>query len=334
MIRAIHDSALVATVLRRTPLHYSAGPDETRDRPGHVRSGSGIAHFCGKFAVVQDDASFIALVDAGGREVDAIALDHEKDGRRQFDDGRGNKHHKLDLEACFSFQREGREALIAFGSGSLPARERVVWVDAPSRQTRVREASALYAVFRSQRDFSGSELNIEGAALVRVDGREVVRFFQRGNGAPLADTTPVDATADLDWDDLLRYLAEPAATGPRIERVVAYDLGSIDGVRLTFTDACAEGDRVFFLAAAEDSPDAVGDGPVAGAVLGVIDADGGARYAPIRHADGSPFREKAEGLTSMPGAPDRFLAVLDLDDPDAPTELCEIAIAGPYRGAR
>ncbi len=58
-----------ARVLSRRPLRYDDGADATRDRPAHVRAGSGCAFVDipgvgRRLAVVQDDAHFIALVNA------------------------------------------------------------------------------------------------------------------------------------------------------------------------------------------------------------------------------------------------------------------------------
>ncbi len=84
---------------------------------------------------------------------------------------------KMDLEAC-ALLPDGR--LIALGSGSTAARERIVVVT-PDDGVRVVEGAATYAQLRARGDSSGSELNLEGAVV--VDG--VLRLFQRGNGAAL-----------------------------------------------------------------------------------------------------------------------------------------------------
>jgi hypothetical protein len=67
----------------------------------------------GRLAVIQDDANFVAFVDAESGDVDALALSPGEGGARCFDDARGNKAHKLDLEACIVHGSR----LIAFGSG-------------------------------------------------------------------------------------------------------------------------------------------------------------------------------------------------------------------------
>ena len=81
--------------------------------------------FGDRLAVVQDDANFVALVGLADGRVDSIALPASDGGVRQFDDLRGNKRLKLDLEASVIDVEGGRATLFAFGSGSSPARARL-----------------------------------------------------------------------------------------------------------------------------------------------------------------------------------------------------------------
>lgn len=335
LVTAHPDPALHATVLRTVPLLYEEGADPEHDRPAHVRAGSGLAWVGRRLAVIQDDAAFLALVDPESGAARAVHLPAEE-GVRQFDEGRGNKHLKADLEACVAVPGEdGRLTLLAFGSGSSDRRERVLVVrgleDADGEpEVDVVDASAFYAELRAEAHFAGSEMNIEGAALLGG----TLRLFGRGNGAARGEVLPLDATCDVPLGDLLAFLADPGSTTvPEPDGVVQYDLGTIDGCRLGFTDASpVGGDRVLFTAAAEDSPDAIQDGPVAGCAIGILEADGSARWALLRDADGAPFTGKVEGLAPWPGRPDRLWIVIDRDDPTLPAELCEVELSGPWPG--
>jgi hypothetical protein len=352
LVVARRDPALVARVTRRVPMRYAGGADDALDRPAHVRAGSGLACLATpageRLAVVQDDANFLALVDPATGLADAVTLPAGVGGRRQFDRGRGNKQHKLDLESCLLLDDPahpgdaGRRALAAFGSGSTRVRERVVVVrgladaggagasavDVSVVDVAVVDASALYTALRAATDFAGAELNVEGAALVAGapgDGAPRVRLFARGNGA---SPDARSATGDVDAAALAAYLLGPTpAPAPPLERVARYDLGTLGGERLGFTDAVAFGaGGVLYVAAAESSADVVEDGPVAGSALGVIDAAGRARWTPIVDAAGAPFLEKVEGV-AFDGA-GRLWAVVDQDDPDRPSELCALALDG------
>src|SRR3954467_9843492 len=121
------DPDLSARIVGRVPLRYADGADPALDRPAHVRSASGLAWLGGRLMVIQDDAAFLAEVDPSTGLARAWPLPAGEGGARQFDDLRGNKHLKLDLESCVTARdAEGGELLLAFGSGSLPARERIV----------------------------------------------------------------------------------------------------------------------------------------------------------------------------------------------------------------
>jgi Family of unknown function (DUF6929) len=316
------DASMQAILRGRLPLRYAAGPDPTLDRPAHVRSGSALASFAGRIAVVQDDAHFLALVDVSGRSVDAITFGPGEGGKRLYDARRGNKALKLDLEACFVCDG----VLVAFGSGSTAKRERCLLVRQQNGdfESEIVDAGALYRALREAHEFSGSQLNLEGA-VCRSDGRVVL--FQRGNGAPMNGLLPRDATLELELAELMAFLARRGSGAPpRLFNVTEYELGNIDGVRLTFTDAATFGNELLFLAAAEASPDALLDGPVSGVALGLIDERGEARWTPVVDSSGQRVSSKLEGLWL--DRLDRAYAVSDPDDPDAPSELCELELVG------
>lgn len=326
-------ASLGARVVSRAPLFYRAGADAAHDRPAHVRAGSALARLGpGTFAVVQDDASFIAVVEGVGGPPGELAV-HDvmlpaADGVRQFDEGRSNKHRKLDLEACLALD-EGT-SLVAFGSGSTSARERVVLVESPrGRDARVDvvEAHALYTGMRAEPVFCGSELNVEGAALAGDD----VIFLQRGNGACAGEVLPVDASARVDRLALLAYLRGLARGEtlpcPPLREIMAWELGECSGTRLTFTDAVmGRAPWTAFVACAEASPDATRDGPVSGVAIGRLDDRAGvAQLAPVLDERGAPLLDKAEGI-ALDDDDRRAWLVVDRDDPTAPAELLELRL--------
>lgn len=318
MPRAQVDPALGVRVLGTRALRYdtAAAPDD--DRPAHVRAASGLAFVSGRLAVIQDDAAFIGMVagrrrdsgelEHGAGEVSALALPRGAAGRRRFEVGLGNKMEKLDLEACVAVGDE----LWAFGSGSAPAREKIAVI---GYGTRMHDAEPLY---RRIRDELESELNIEGVAIV---GGELWLFHRGNTGA--ADPGP--AVVTLDCAAFARWIASDGAV-PTIAKVEHYDLGSAGDARLGFTDAVAVGGRVFYLAAAEGSPNAIDDGPVLAAQLGVIEG-AGVRACELV-VDGAAL--KAEGLAFDPERPRRGWLAIDPDDVDVPARLYEIELTGPW----
>jgi len=303
---AVIDGRLGVRVLSKRPLVYTRPADLDEDRPLHVRAGSGLALIGDTMYVVQDDASFIARVR--GNDVDAITLPHAPHGRRRFEIALGNKLDKLDLEACVAIDGE----LIAFGSGSLPVRECVCRVrgDRPE----LVDGTALYANIR---DAIGSPINLEGSAA--VDGE--LWLFHRGNTGP---SDPGPAVARVRLAAFLAWLDGAAA--PPVIGVDRYDLGGVAGYRIGFTDAVSLGDRVFYLGVAEQSADAIADGSLLDAQIGVIAGDQvRATQLCLDHQ-----LAKAEGLLLDPRRRRHGWITADPDDPETPTPIYEIEITGDW----
>ena len=99
-------------------------------------------------------------------------------------------------------------------------------------------------------------MNIEGAV---VHG-EGLRLLQRGIGERGGKSWT--AILDLSRNRFVSWL-DGRNPLPPVRRVLEIDLGAVAGVSLGFTDAAVTGDgRVAFLACAEDTRDALNDGPV------------------------------------------------------------------------
>lgn len=306
-MRAAFDPNLTAVLHDLTPLVYSQPGLGEQDVPGHVRAASAVRRSAERLVIVQDDVNVLVLHH--GTDIGAILLPAGEGGLRTFEARRGNKRAKMDLEACASFP-DGR--LVAFGSGSTRDRERLV-VLAPGDTIRVVDGPELYARLRAETSFAGSELNVEGALVVG----DVLRLFQRGNGAPTRGLSPVNATLDLSLAEFIQWLDTGSAV-PALHNVIQYHLGHARDVPFTFTDAALMADgRVAFLACAEASPDTYQDGEVLGCRFGIID-ETSVRMGPIVGPDGSAVNLKLEGIESCPGADGSFDVVADMDRPDEP----------------
>jgi hypothetical protein len=324
--RAEVDPALSIRVLGSRELRYDDKPALGEDRPGHVRAASGIAMVGGRLAVIQDDCAFIGYVSD---DVTAVPLPRGPNGRRRFEEAIGNKGDKLDLEACVVVPGdqtgEGQlgDELWAFGSGSTPMREKILVV---GFTTRLHDASPLYRKLREELSAPSSHesfrvaqtTNIEGAALL---GKELW-LFHRGNTGP-HDPGPI--IFRLSRAAVQRWMASEGVV-PEIDSVQTYDLGAVDGHRIGFTDAVAVGARVFFLAAAEASDNAIDDGKVLASRIGVID-NGEVRMAPLE-IDGKPV--KAEGLAFDPVDPKRAWIAIDPDDVATPSKLYQVELVGDW----
>jgi hypothetical protein len=318
-----------ARVLERHDMIYREGPSQEADRPPHVRAASGLSAFREYLAVIQDDCNWLALIDADQR-VTAVPLPPSPAGDRVFSKKRGNRADKYDLEACVTVGSGDACELVGFSSGSRPERE---WV------LRVREdkggelsgefvpAPGFFAAMRDNRNFSGAGLNIEGALALDHDR---IRLFQRGNAEPRDGLAAVDATADFSWAALCEHLQAPDRhPPPGLQNVRTYQLGLLDGVRLTFSDAEHLGDgRVLFSASAEDG----NTGDIHGSVLGIIDREGEARWAKLLDEHGRPFAGKIEGLTLDTQDPRKVYFVIDDDDEDTPSRIYHAIVSEQMLG--
>lgn len=293
MIVARFDPDLSARITSVAPLHG-------------VRAGSALALVGGRLLVAQDDAFTLVWVDPTSWTCEPLIL--------RGDGAALPKDQKPDFEAALLVDDA---AAVVLGSGSAINRRWIAAVDVDANAATLTYAERLYDALHGA---IGGAPNIEGA--VRIG--DLVRLLHRGSGRPPAQ----DVSAALDVP--LWALTSPDADGARVLAMNRYDLGSIGGVPLTFTDAASvEGGRsALYLAVAEDTPDAIADGPILGAAIGLFE-DGGARYARLLEADGSPCIRKPEGITLDPGGRSGFL-VTDADNPSEPAELCRFTLDGPW----
>jgi hypothetical protein len=283
---------------RVTPLWFAPGDP--------VRAASGIAPLGTGWLVVQDDANHAAWWSPP--ETARIRVFPRVDGPDTFGDEDGTKHLKPDLEAACPVDVADREGVLVLGSGSLPARTRAALVTcgAHGPAVQVADLGPLHAAVALALPLAGGTLNLEGACVVG----DRLRWFQRGHGA----TGVPSASVDLDLGAVLTVFVDggdPAAIVPG--DVHRYDLGDVDGAPLTITDAVTLPDGLLAASAtAEDTPNAIDDGPVAGSAIALLDGTDVVAVAPV-HASAV---WKLEGLAFVDadahGA--TLLAVVDQDD--------------------
>lgn len=276
--------------------HVSEGFALDDGRGVFVRAGSALVAVGRRLLAVQDDALAAVWIDPRSRALESVVL--------AGDGGALPKAEKPDFEAAFAL--DGRVWVL--GSGATAQRRRVAHLG-PGRPIALLDRHALYDALEA---VLGMPPNIEGA----VPSDDRLRLFHRGPGRHR------DANFTLEVP-----LGVLDGAAPRILEVVGWDLGAIGGLHLGFTDAAPLGDgRVAYLAVAEDTPDGIADGPIAGAVMGVMTSDA-ARWAPIRETDGAESRRKFEGLVVDPDGAGGWL-ITDPDDPLRPAELCRFTWGG------
>jgi hypothetical protein len=285
-----------------------------------VRAASAIAPFGGGWLIVQDDATHAAWWRAGS--VGAVRVVPPVDGLEVFSAGAGTKALKPDFEAACAVSVEGVDGVLLLGSGSAAARMRASLVtEGPSGPgSAVADLTPVYGGVAAALGLGADRLNLEGACVAG----DRLRWFQRGN---LAAGVP-SASVEVDLAALLAAVTGRApADRVAIGGVRRYDLGTVGRVALAVTDAVAlAGGRVLVSVAAEDTPNAVDDGPVVGSALALLDDDGLVASVPLPASPAGPY--KVEGLAVREATPDglRLLAVTDADDPDVASELLELLL--------
>lgn len=263
-----------------------------------VRAGSALVWHEDRLLVVQDDAASAFWVDPASGQTKRLMLE-----------GMGEqleKQKKPDFEVAFL--GPGRTVTI-LGSGSSPQRRRRAVVDLETNAVRIVDETLLFGVLEKA---LGCVPNLEGGAILHHH----LRLFHRGAGIDKS------ATIDMNVDVLL-------GAAPHVFAVTPFDLGDINGVPLHFTDATRFHERLVYLAVAEDTPNAIDDGPVVGAALGFLDEEG-AYWTTLIEASGENSTRKVEGI-AIDSRTGTIYGVTDPDDPDKPAVLLTIELT---RGQR
>ena len=285
-----------------------------------VTAASAVAPLGGGWLVAQDDSTAAAWQRAG--RIDPLRLLPPVEGHDRFTEAAGTKRLKPDLEVACPADVDGRPAVLLLGSGSTARRMRGVLVELADGRPVVSavDLDPLYARVADRLGLPLDQLNLEGAARTGT----TLRWFQRGNlaaGVPSASVdVPVAALVEV-----VLGRAHPdsvAVADPR-----TYDLGEVGGVGLAVTDAVALPDgRLLLSAAAEDTPNAVDDGPVVATALVLVDDAQVVAVAAVPEVDGRV--QKVEGLAvrGVGGESVQLLAVVDADDPEAPSVQLDLRV--------
>jgi hypothetical protein len=183
--------------------------------------------------------------------------------------------------------------------------------------------SEIFAGLGAHATARGARLNIEGAV---VQG-DRLRLLQRGNGK--RGLEPWNAILDLPLEGFLGWL-DGRQPVPPVRRILEIQLGDVAGIPFGFTDAAVTGDgRIALLACAEDTEDALDDGPVLGCRFGWLDAgDRDVVMTDVVDADGQPTRLKLEGIETRIEGGSVFDVVADMDRGDEPAQIAELTVRG------
>ncbi|MFW3169248.1 DUF6910 family protein [Geodermatophilus sp. CPCC 206100] len=278
-----------------------------------VTAASGIAPLGDGWLIAQDDATFAAWRRDGG--VTPVRVLPPVEGLDRFTEALGTKRLKPDLEVACPAEVEGEAAVLLLGSGSSARRMRGVLVRLEDGRPVVLDGdlTPLYERVAQHLGRAMDELNLEGASRHGA----TVRWYNRGNlraGVP-------SASVEVPLHDLVAaVLGRVDAASVPVEQPRVYELGEMQGVGLAVTDAVALPDgRELMSAAAEDTPNAIDDGPVVAAALALVDGATVLHVAAVPEVDGRVHKVEGLALQGVRGGQVQLRAVVDSDDPAAPS---------------
>lgn len=289
----------------------------------HLSAASGLVRLQNRLYVVADDELHLGVFDAPETQTAGSVPMPSGQLVRLFEgelprDKKPRKLAKPDLETLGALPPLPGcpfGALLALGSGSRPSRETGVLMaldaaGALSGRVAHLDLSGLYTPLRAL----FADLNIEGAFVVSGE----LRLLQRGNQRDARS-----ACICFDWNQVAPWLAgrQPQQQPPKPKAVQMISLGAVDGVHLSLTDGAALDHGAWvFCAVAENTPDSFHDGPCAGSVVGVVEADGNLRR--VHQLSGNP---KVEGIAVQAAGSQLVLTlVTDADDPAKASQLLRV----------
>ncbi|MBP9093517.1 hypothetical protein KBI23_21035 [bacterium] len=258
------------------------------NRPAYVTSASGLVRLDNRVYIVADDELHLAVFDLKSsqpgrwlRLLPGMLSSNYKERKKQ----------KADLEAITRLQPDvyaAAGALLVVPSMSRANRVSGAMIKL-EKDLLVNESNDSpipidFSDIRNKLTESIDGLNVEGIAIQE----KVTKLFHRGSKKKGKSAVVELETAAFLHD--LHDTHKPKSTC--ISKLREYDLGDIEGVGLSFTDAVPMPDgRIVFLAAAEATDDEYQDGACLGSSLGIMKENGDIES--IVRLSG---REKFEGI--------------------------------------
>lgn len=253
--------------LEKIPLRWISDLKIEGPTPTGVKAASGLVKSGDSFFVIADDElSLFQFSFDGSTKMYSLSL---SEGTLAIDP-KERKRQKPDWEALVKIEIKNHpDVLLAIPSGSTENRMSGAFVLLDhhglidqSQQAVAVDFSEIYSLLKEKL----TDLNIEGACIFN----NKLKLFQRGNGV-----SGINAVVDIQLDGFCSDLTKRIPISPKhILSIETFVLGQLNGFKLDFTDACTLNDKIWFLAAAEDSRSTYDDGQYNGAILGCLDSNG------------------------------------------------------------
>ncbi|MCA6423298.1 MAG: hypothetical protein IM568_10825 [Flavobacterium sp.] len=205
-----------------------------------IGSASGLVYYQDKLYIISDNSTFLYEYTISNESLHKIPLVENPQDTII-------KKNKPDFESITLHD----DHLMLLGSGSTANRNTIAKYNIKSNTLNSKNISGLFSILKKEHSLNDDELNIEG--LIIKNG--INYLFQRGNG--------------LSGKNGILYYDE---TNENVKTTfISIDLPKIKNVPATFTDAILVEDKIYFLAAAEDTSSTYDDGEVLGSIVGTID---------------------------------------------------------------
>jgi hypothetical protein len=227
-----------------------------------IGSASGLVYHENKLYIISDNSTFLYEYKILNKRLDKIAL---------VENPQDNiiKKEKPDFE---SITLKGNN-LVLLASGSTDKRNKLFKYNINSKKIKEKSFEEFYRKLKSELEIKEDELNIEGLIL----NDKKIFLFQRGNGGNSKNGI---------------IYADDEPDNPKF-KFIPFELPNIKNVETTFTDAILVEDKIYFLAAAEDTSSTYDDGEVLGSIVGSIDFKTMKLESTLQISD----KHKFEGLT-------------------------------------
>ena len=256
-----------------------------------IGSASGLVHKYDSLFIISDNSSFLYEYNIKDKVLHKIKLSENSQENIP-------KKDKFDFE---SITQKGNK-LYLFGSGCTPSRNKRLSYDLTSKAIEEKDLSNIYGKIKQTASISDNDLNLEGALF----HNEKWHLFQRGNGAQSKNGIFV---LDKEGNDI-HFFPIPL---PKIQNVEA-----------TFTDAILVENKIYFLAAVENTTSTYDDGEVLGSFIGALSLD----TFELTFTQKISETHKFEGLTLYANSKENieFLLCEDKDTEALETDIYKLTI--------
>lgn len=242
-----------------------------------IGAASGLVYWEDSLYIISDNSTYLYRYELANQHLSTIKL---------YDDSAAglSKKEKSDFESITLFDHK----LYIVGSGSTPNRTKRVSYALGNKKIVEKDLSKIYKRLRKSIGLHEDELNIEGIIM----NDESYSFFQRGNGK--GGTNGIFVYNRNDKKSVFTSISLP----------------TIQGVEATFTDAVLVGDKVYFLAACEDSKSTYEDGALLGSFIGCMNWP----EQKVLYTQLITEQHKLEGLTVIESTANRLTFILCEDN--------------------